>query len=539
MSPKETLLYRITELMFEKQQTFLLLDELYEDEVISSFVWNIQIDSPYQQLLFDGVLSQYNHQNEIVVSFTIEAYFHHLLAKVLQKDVRYQKAESLLELIQNNNLSGLKEGVSNLFSFDVELEVFNRLNDFINFHDDFTLDLCLNPFVKSMLENGVNKTLNSLLNFENEKDWKFINDVSEFLNEKDLNELYNELQVEAESYNFKNNIHSIKVHLKYIKLLRKDECKEKLILITTNKYEFIKSNKNVVEIADLFAYLGFKKEAIKYYDIALSDAIDIKPYEATKILGKCISFLLKFNYFDLAIKYLEIQMKLSKNSNSITSSVYHKLGLGFLGKKDYIKSNQNFEIALRIMINSHGSYHTKTASIYINLGVTYRHLGKHVDSLECYKKAEDIYVKKKYADSRLASLYRNISIIYMEMFNYIDAIIYEKKALEIRMKIFNLNDTEVKDLIQVIGDNLFRVEKFREAIEYYSKGNLTFQIAQCYEKINEFALALDFYLDYFQKRLKHYSLDDEWVRKSLFNAKRLAKQLNKENELPQWIKNIN
>jgi hypothetical protein len=66
MSKKETLLYRLTELIFEKQQTFLLLDELYEDEIISAYVRNIQIDSPYQQLLFDGVLSQYNHQNELV-----------------------------------------------------------------------------------------------------------------------------------------------------------------------------------------------------------------------------------------------------------------------------------------------------------------------------------------------------------------------------------------------------------------------------------------------------------------------------------------
>ena len=89
MLPKETLLYRLTELMFEKQQTFLLLDELYEDEIISPFVRNIQIDSPYQQLVFEGVLSQFNHQNEIVVSFTIEAYFHFLLGEII-----YNKAQN-------------------------------------------------------------------------------------------------------------------------------------------------------------------------------------------------------------------------------------------------------------------------------------------------------------------------------------------------------------------------------------------------------------------------------------------------------------
>ena len=120
MSPKETLLYRLTELMFEKQQTFLLLDELYEDEVISSFVWNIQIDSPYQQLLFDGVLSQYNHQNEIVVSFTIEAYFHHLLAN----------AEIRKERIGVNDPS-TKESISNAKRLAKELGKEGELPDWI------------------------------------------------------------------------------------------------------------------------------------------------------------------------------------------------------------------------------------------------------------------------------------------------------------------------------------------------------------------------------------------------------------------------
>ena len=86
--------------MFEKQQTFVLLDELYEDEVISPFVRNIQIDSPYQQLLFDGVLSQYNHQNEIVVSFTIEAYFHHLLGLILNKNKDVETPKSLSNLLE-------------------------------------------------------------------------------------------------------------------------------------------------------------------------------------------------------------------------------------------------------------------------------------------------------------------------------------------------------------------------------------------------------------------------------------------------------
>ena len=183
MSKKETLLYRLTELIFEKQQTFLLLDELYEDEIISAYVRNIQIDSPYQQLLFDGVLSQYNHQNEIVVSFTIEAYFLHILANMLEKDTRYNSPESLITLLKENRLKGLPEAVSNLMSFDVEKENLERLTGFIDLTgmESITLDLCITPIIHMLKVNGEEKTIKVILEHTSENDWKVIAKIIEQL----------------------------------------------------------------------------------------------------------------------------------------------------------------------------------------------------------------------------------------------------------------------------------------------------------------------------------------------------------------------
>lgn len=48
MTQKLFILFRLSENMFQNQQTFLLLDKFYEDEVISPFVRNIQIDSTFQ-----------------------------------------------------------------------------------------------------------------------------------------------------------------------------------------------------------------------------------------------------------------------------------------------------------------------------------------------------------------------------------------------------------------------------------------------------------------------------------------------------------
>ena len=56
MTNNHLLLYRLAELMLEKQQHILALDDLFEDEQIGAFVRSIQIDSPYQQLIFEGSL---------------------------------------------------------------------------------------------------------------------------------------------------------------------------------------------------------------------------------------------------------------------------------------------------------------------------------------------------------------------------------------------------------------------------------------------------------------------------------------------------
>jgi len=145
MKEKELLLLRLVERMFEKQQTFLLLDELYEDEIVGNFIRNIQIDSPYQQLLFEGVISQFSQREELIVSITVENYFHHLLALVLQKDQRFVTPESLIQLVKTNNLKGLKEGVSNLLSFDVDLGNFNCITQLIDLSEgnEAILEICV------------------------------------------------------------------------------------------------------------------------------------------------------------------------------------------------------------------------------------------------------------------------------------------------------------------------------------------------------------------------------------------------------------
>ena len=104
MTNNHLLIYRLAELMLEKQQHILPLDDLFEDEQIGSFVRSIQIDSPYQQLIFEGVLTETIKDEKVMVSFTVEGYFHYVLGEVIEKQTKGKGAEALKELIENNQL---------------------------------------------------------------------------------------------------------------------------------------------------------------------------------------------------------------------------------------------------------------------------------------------------------------------------------------------------------------------------------------------------------------------------------------------------
>ena len=80
---KERVLYNLCRIMLDKESTQISLDQLYEDEEIGHYVKNIQIDSPFQQLIFSGIITIVNKGDEITVSFTVEGYFHFTLSKYL------------------------------------------------------------------------------------------------------------------------------------------------------------------------------------------------------------------------------------------------------------------------------------------------------------------------------------------------------------------------------------------------------------------------------------------------------------------------
>jgi len=150
MTSNNKLLYRLVELMIKNEQHFLPVDMLFDDNQIGDFVKSIQIDSPFQQMLLEGVLTESVREEKLYVSFTVEGYFHYVLGEVIFNKTEGGSAEELKQMVEENKLNGLKEGIEQCLIRDVNQDDLSRLIWLIDSGGEL-LDLCSKPLAHSFL----------------------------------------------------------------------------------------------------------------------------------------------------------------------------------------------------------------------------------------------------------------------------------------------------------------------------------------------------------------------------------------------------
>jgi tetratricopeptide (TPR) repeat protein len=170
LNNKQIILYRILELMISKEQSTVLLDELYEDELIGQFIKNIQIDSPFQEMVFSGAISQFILKNELVITFTVEAYFHHALSEYIGSTSKYFSTDELSNLLLFNKLKGIDSAISNLLTKDILNNRYDRLVFFID-KDKKHLEVSVKALSLSFLLNPPDLIIQKLLEVPSINDW--------------------------------------------------------------------------------------------------------------------------------------------------------------------------------------------------------------------------------------------------------------------------------------------------------------------------------------------------------------------------------
>lgn len=176
MTSNHILLHHLAERMLELEQHILPVDELFDDKVISDFVKSIQIDSPYQQMLLEGVLTESVHDEKLFVSFTVEGYFHFVLGDVIFEQSRDKDHNYLISLLKGNNLKGVKEGVEQCLIKEVNLGKLDRLVAFIDAGGEAE-SVARFPLVHAIMKNKVEHVFQTLMENPSASDWNVIKHV--------------------------------------------------------------------------------------------------------------------------------------------------------------------------------------------------------------------------------------------------------------------------------------------------------------------------------------------------------------------------
>ncbi len=493
MTDNHKLLFRLAELMLQHEQHILPVDLLFDDGQIGDFVKSIQIDSPYQQMLLEGVLTESVRDEKLYVGFTVEGYFHYVLGEVIYSKSEEKSAEYLKEIIEHNKLNGAKEGVEQCLIRDVQNGDLSRLMWLIDRCEDylslFTLPLA-NVFHLFNFQNNskelFTKTVEELLKKQTESDLIVLENVMAFFIKSQRHQIYLSLARCIFETNLPQNSRSTKLKLHAIKYIDKSYRKTQL----ENLYRQMRSNKPKVQNATIYIELGLGfriisefKKALSCFEIALNLLADLKNQITIRChhsLGLIYSDL---GNYPLSIKHLYLALKITEKTKGkdyfSAYRSYNHIGsiLHLIDKKNIIKSITHLKKGLRLATLHFGANHTETAIIYNALGITY---GIKKD----YKKAEIYYLaafdvfKSIYPkdDPWLSTIYNNLASLYCSTGELGKALTFQNEAIEISIYNSGENDVLTAIMQSTYAKILNLLNQTKDSIENYQKTIKTFQL---------------------------------------------------------------
>ena len=499
MTDNHLLLYGLAELMLEHQQHILPVDLLFDDEQIGDFVKSIQIDSPYQQLLFEGVLTESVRYEMLFVSFTVEGYFHYVLGEVIYNRTEGLGAEALKQIVETNKLNGAKEGIEQCLIRDVEKEDFRRLFWLIDF-GKLVLDICTMPLASAFLvgQEGLkikNKQINNLkVQVERVLDQLFIdpsdNDI--YVLKKTIDYLQSIQQISLVEYIYcefnkaiiPRNFEEMIMFIQSIQYIDYDTRNEQLTYISKQKYVEPNDVSLAVfyhRLAEQFEYISEFKKSLEFYKKALVIKRTICGFEhidtaeLLKGIGRvygCLEDRNKaLNYYE---KSLNIYTKLLGEDTVYSAELYNNIALQkSRHKNDFIKSLNFYKKSQEIYLKIFGAYSYQTATCLNNIGVLYDNFCEDEKALDFYRKSLKVRLKIFGENSRsVANSYYNLGSISLKKEDYDSAIENNQNALNIFIKISGPQSADVADSYNNIA-YLWKIKAdYDKALEYYNKSLL-------------------------------------------------------------------
>lgn len=483
MPSNHFLLHHLAERMLEQQQHVLSVDDLFDDEIISDYVKSIQIDSPYQQMLLEGVLTESVREGKLYVSFTVEGYFHYVLGEVIYHQTEGLGAEALKQLVETNKLNGAKEGVEQCLIRDVQKADLIRLIWLID-EGGKALEICSFPLAQAFLIHPVNKIMDELLSDTTDNDIEVLENAIIRLKCSQLNtkvsEIYKQINDQIEPKTIKN----ANLYVKSIKYIPEEERTYKLDRI--NQLELTAEDEEsglfYYSLGAQYQFIANYDKAIDYYEKSLAICVKVRgnkhPLTGTsyKNLGSVWSD--KGDY-DKAIDYYEkslaIYLQVHGHNHEVLEDLYNNLGISFGCKGGYVKAMEYFEKSLSISIMIHGAQHPSTAGCYMGLGWIYRFIGDYDKVITYYEIALLIYCQVHGDKHELtASSHNNLGSVCCYKKDFDKALFHYEKSLLIMLKVHGEEHPSTAASYVGLGTVSKNKGDFDAAINYFIKAQSIF-----------------------------------------------------------------
>lgn len=475
MTDNHLLLYRLAELMLEHEQHILRVDLLFDDDQIGDFVRSIQVESPYQLMIFEGVLTESVRDESLYVSYTIEGYFHFVLGEVIYNRSNGRDVEFLKQIVKENRLNGAKEGVEECLIRDAQNnDSFHLTCQLIDAGDPY-LTICIKPLLTFLRRCGAQDTIEKLLQNPSANDWKAFLHLDNLLGELQLIKIQKEFRQATLKKNQFDNRNALELGILVLNSLEATHRQDFQPFIEKKLQDFLNDD----EILGAWAFFQKRdykyEQALEFFERALSIRLVTFGEEHAKVaatynnIGTIWS---RKEEFDKALEYyqksLEIKLKtLGEEHHSVAVS-YGNIGSVWKGKGEYDKALEFYQRSLSIRLTSLGAFHPKVATSYSNIGTIWKRKHEFDRAMEFYMKAFDIRLNTLGQDHRLlAILLNNIGSVWQQKKEFGNALECHQRSLAIKIKIHGPEHRDVATSYFNIGCTLESMKAYGRALENY------------------------------------------------------------------------
>ena len=469
MTGNHQLLYRVAELMLEHEQHILSVDLLFDDEQIGDSVKSIQIDSPYQQMLFEGVLTESVREEKLYVSFTVEGYFHYVLGEIIYHRTDGLDAEALKQIVEENRLNGAKEGVEQCLIREVSNHQFGRLFQLIDLGGEIG-KCCSVPFAFGILSAFNNQRVNQGVGNQYSIDF-LINWLISDSTESDYDVLF--------------------LAIRHLEMAQENDC----LLELFNTIVALKQYSSISNIKTLVKGLPFFEQDIKYQLLEEiesflethkehSDYPEIVFELATKWL-MCAEYDRAIDMFKKSMSFFTSNLELHQEQ---IEKIYSNLGAAYWYKGDLNSTQHYFELSYSKCLEIFGSQHSSTSGSLQNLALVNVLQEDFEESIVIFQQALDISLKSEgYNHPNTARILSNLG------------------SANLRLKNLNMA-SELFERVLSIDKAVLHPKHPSLALDYDDLGDVFAEQGDLKEAIENYKLSQSIFIDNYGSNFPHVSL---------------------------------